>query len=148
MTRVPERLEEPAATYRAAAGSHCAQSQSFTSSTYQHFWPAACATQGSGARCYPRDAIPVHLPMAGRGAVGRQQLRFRLSCRVAIDNVVLGPDDGREYIHSHHAGDDQNKKSFHSLLRSLWPRRAVDHATDMGARQPPRYEAIQSPVLN
>jgi hypothetical protein len=41
--------------------------------------------------CYPRDAILVHLPMAGRRAVGRQQLRFRLSCRMAVDDVVLGP---------------------------------------------------------
>ena len=97
--------------------------------------------------CYPRDAVPVHLPMAGRGAVGRQQLRFRPSCRVAIDDVVLCPDDGREYVQDHHAGGEQHDKSIHSPLRSLWPRRAVDDATDMGARGLSRYEAIQtSPI--
>jgi hypothetical protein len=67
---------------------------------------------------------------------------------VAIDDEILGPDDGREYVQSHHAGDDQDKKSFHSLLRSLWPRRAVDDAADMGARGQSIYEAIQRPVVD
>jgi hypothetical protein len=42
-----------------------------------------------------RDAIPIDLPMTGRGAVGRQELCLRLRSIVAVDDVILGVTDRR-----------------------------------------------------
>lgn len=71
--------------------------------------------------CNPRDAIPVHLPMAGRGAVGRQQLRFRPSCRVAIDDVILSPDDGRNTSRTTMPAATRTRNLLIALLRSRGP---------------------------
>ena len=47
-----------------------------------------------------REAESVDLPTASRGAVGRQELRFSLGCRMAVDDVVLGVGRGGEHVQS------------------------------------------------
>jgi len=45
-----------------------------------------------------REAIPVGLPAASRRAVGREELRVSLGCRMAVDGVVLRVGQRRERV--------------------------------------------------
>ena len=51
-----------------------------------------------------REAVSVDLPTASRGTVGRQELRFTLGCRMAIDDVVLGVGRRGEHVKGHCGG--------------------------------------------
>ena len=88
----------PGSSSRLRATTWPSQSQSFTSSTYQTLLANSLRAQGLDARLQPARCRTRPSPMASRGAVGRQQLRFRLGCRVAIDDVVLGVRPRSEYV--------------------------------------------------
>jgi hypothetical protein len=79
-----------------------------------------------------RDAISVDLPLAGRGAVGRQQHGFRLRGRVAVDDVFVGVGRGGEHVQSDYCCG-KNEKLAHDPLRSLLAPQGVRVATESGA---------------